>query len=376
MGNNFCNKPFTELHIEENGNVTPCCVMPSNVYFIANGLEAYFKSDKLKEIKSSFLKDERHPYCQFCWDAEDNGVRSHRSNGKRRDGLYSMHIRFNNICNFKCRICNPKFSSTWLEENKKHNYYEHDYSVSKNIFEATDGVQKLILKHRNTIKRIQISGGEPLITKLNYEFLNFLIDNNLTNIELNYSTNLSTLNYGNINLLNLFSKFKNVGLSVSVDGYGKQVEYSRSGFKWDTFVKNFNEARDYIKYLVCTVSIYTIYSAPQLQYFATKNKIPVTYQPCLYPKFLSIQSLPRAEKLKFLQFYNKFKKMNDFTPLEKHILKYMMNDDITHYQDIGMDEMYCETEFKKYNELLDLHREESFVDTFPQFKDWYDSISF
>ena len=54
----------------------------------------------------------------------------------------------------------------------------------------------------------------------------------------------------------------------------------------------------------------------------------------------------------------------------------MMNDDITHYQDIGMDEMYCETEFKKYNELLDLHREESFVDTFPQFKDWYDSISF
>ena len=67
--------------------------------------------------------------------------------------------------------------------------------------------------------------------------------------------------------------------------------------------------------------------------------------------------------------------MKDFTPLEKHILKYMMNDDITHYQDIGMDEMSCETEFKKYNELLDLHREESFVDTFPQFKDWYDSIS-
>ena len=27
--NNFCSRPWSELHIEEDGQVTPCCVMPS-----------------------------------------------------------------------------------------------------------------------------------------------------------------------------------------------------------------------------------------------------------------------------------------------------------------------------------------------------------
>ena len=374
MANNYCNRPFTELHIEENGNITPCCVMPSNVYFIANGIKNYFQNDKLKEIKDFFIKNKRHPYCQFCWDAEDNGVRSHRHDNKRPEGLYSLHIRFNNICNFKCRICNPKFSSTWLEENKKHNYYEHDYNLNKNIFESTDGIQKLILSNKNTIKRIQISGGEPLLTKLNYDFLTFLIKHNLTHIHLNYSTNLSTLNYGNINLLELFSQFDNVGLSVSIDGFGKQVEYSRSGFNWDIFIKNFKKARGYIKHLVCTVSIYALYSIPKLHYFALQNNILISYQPCLYPKFLSIQSLPYDEKLKVLKFYNTFKKMKKFDQLENDILNYMLREDIIHYQDNDKDEMNCQKEFKKYNTILDDCRDESFTEIFPQFKEWYDSI--
>ena len=66
------------MHIEENGNITPCCVMPSNIHFVANGIENYQKSDKLKEIKQYFLKNKQHPHCQFCWDAERNGVRSQR----------------------------------------------------------------------------------------------------------------------------------------------------------------------------------------------------------------------------------------------------------------------------------------------------------
>ena len=38
------------MHFEENGNVTPCCVMPSNVYPIAKGIDNYLNSEKLKPI--------------------------------------------------------------------------------------------------------------------------------------------------------------------------------------------------------------------------------------------------------------------------------------------------------------------------------------
>ena len=48
---NFCHRPWTEMHIEENGNITPCCVMPSNIHFVANGIKNYQNSSTLKEIK-------------------------------------------------------------------------------------------------------------------------------------------------------------------------------------------------------------------------------------------------------------------------------------------------------------------------------------
>ena len=376
---NFCHRPFTEMHIEENGNITPCCVMPSNIYFVANGIDNYLKSDKLREIKKAFLNNEQHPYCQFCWDAEKNRVHSHRTNDKvNLSFLRKIHLRFNNVCNFKCRICNPKFSSTWTEENKKHKYFEDEYTVEKNIFESTQGIKDLILENRSTLKAINISGGEPLITKLNYAFLNFLIENKLTHIKLEYSTNLSTLDYNGIDLLSLFSKFDSVALSASIDGYGKHVEYSRAGFNWKNFVSNLYKARSYVKSLICVVSIYSVYSIPQLQYFAEKNNFKVSYQPCLYPQFLSAQSLLIKEKLQIVKFYDSVKiagHLNNYTLIRENVLNYMLRQNLSTYQDIGLDEMNCNKEFKNFNTILDKTREESFTDIFPQFKDWYENIN-
>tara|TARA_Y100000592_G_scaffold41655_1_gene66073 strand:+ start:25719 stop:26816 length:1098 start_codon:yes stop_codon:yes gene_type:complete len=365
------------MHIEENGNITPCCVMPSNIHFVANGIKNYQNSITLKEIKQYFIKDKQHPHCQFCWDAEKNGVRSQRDNNKPDlSKLRKIHLRFNNICNFKCRMCNPKFSSTWAEENKKHNYFVHDYTLEKDIFESIDDLYKLILDNRNTIKQINISGGEPLISKVNYRFLNFLIDNDLTHITIAYSTNLSKINYEGIDLISLFKKFNKIILSISVDGYGKDVEYSRNGFNWNTFIKNLEKVRSFVSSLVCVVNIYSVYSIPQLQQFAEKNNYSVSYQPCLYPKFLSIQSLPRKEKIKIIKFYNSAKQsghLHNYTAIKRNVLNYMMKDQIDSYV-IGETLYNCNAEFKNFNTLLDVHRNEDFLSTFPQFSDWYSAI--
>ena len=365
------------MHIEENGNITPCCVMSSNIHFVANGIDNYFKSDTLAEIKQYFIQDKQHPHCQFCWDAERNGVRSQRDNTKPDlSKLKKIHLRFNNICNFKCRMCNPKFSSSWAEENKLHKYFVHDYTLEKDIFESTDDLHKLIVNNRDTIKQINISGGEPLISKVNYRFLNFLIDNDLTHITLAYSTNLSKINYEGIDLISLFKKFNKIILSVSVDGYGKAVEYSRHGFKWDTFIKNLNEVKSFVSNLVCVVNIYSVYSIPQLQYFAEKNNLTISYQPCLYPKFLSIQSLPEKEKLQILKFYDRVKQaghLYNYSAIKTNVLNYMMKDQIDSYV-IGETLYNCNTEFKNFNTLLDKTRKESFINTFPQLKNWYEEI--
>ena len=53
-----------------------------------------------------FKQDKQHPHCQFCWDAERNGVRTQRNSAfVDLTKLKKIHLRFNNICNFKCRMC-------------------------------------------------------------------------------------------------------------------------------------------------------------------------------------------------------------------------------------------------------------------------------
>ena len=51
----------------------------------------------------------------------------------------------------------------------------------------------------------------------------------------------------------------------------------------------------------------------------------------------------------------------------------MMNEQIDSYV-IGETLYNCNAEFKNFNTLLDKTREESFTDTFPQFKNWYEEI--
>ena len=171
---NFCSRPFNELHIEENGNITPCCVMPSNRFFMGKGIQQYFFGKPLAQLHEKFKHNHRPLECEYCWKAEEVNLKSHRINDVAKDGLRQIHIRLNNVCNFKCRMCNPKFSSTWEVENRKHNYFEHKYSIQKDVFDYDKYLLPFIIRavKEMNLKFINISGGEPLITDANFKLLN------------------------------------------------------------------------------------------------------------------------------------------------------------------------------------------------------------
>jgi len=82
--------------------------------------------------------------------------------------------------------------------------------------------------------------------------------------------------------------------------------------------------------------------------------------------------------LQIVKFYDSVKKvghLDNYTLIHENVLNYMMRQNLLTYQDIGMDEMNCNKEFKNFNTILDKTREESFTDIFPQFKDWYENIN-
>ena len=81
--------------------------------------------------------------------------------------------------------------------------------------------------------------------------------------------------------------------------------------------------------------------------------------------------------MQIVKFYDNVKKathLNNYTLIRENVLNYMLRQNLSTYQDIGMDEMNCNKEFKNFNTILDKTREESFTDIFPQFKSWYKEI--
>jgi len=351
MNSNFCSRPFTDMHIEENGNVTPCCVMPSNRFYFGNGVKDYFYGDRLKKLQNQFKNNERPKECEYCWDAEAANLKTHRKQLSHH-ALHQIHVRLNNVCNFKCRICNPKFSSTWAMENKKHKLHD-DYSTEKDVFDYDPNLLPFITKliKYGDLKMLNISGGEPLLTDANFRLLNHLIEHKATSASLLYSTNLSSLTYNKVSFLDLWKRFYNVQLEVSCDGWGDAVEYSRTGFNRETFFKNLVKSRSYVSAINCVVSIYSVWTLPQLYKLAQRLGIRIIYSPCFLPDHLNPQRLLREDKEELRKIYSPYPELTN-----------MFNS----YIDVDLPTRAVSMIY--YNTKLDEYRGSDFFKVFPQYE--------
>ena len=355
----YCSRPWNELHIEEDGSVTPCCVMPSNRFPMGSSLQEYLEGKSLKELKKSLLAGEQHSNCEYCWNNESTGLASHRkSNLLPPNKITAVHIRLTNVCNFKCRMCNPSFSTTWAIENRSHGIFSQPPEKPiKDTFKDNHYVLDLLKTSilSGDLKGINISGGEPLITNANYELLTFLIDNDCADkVTIAYSTNLSKLDYKKINLLNLWKHFKRVILEISCDGWGEAVEYSRTGFSRKDFLHNLKTVMGHSNITVqinCVVNIYSVWTLPDMERFREKLGLNILYAPCYLPIHTNAQRLFKKDKEALKRIY-----------AGNNYLEDVYRNFIHKYEDPMPKAMV------HYNLELDKHRGTDFFKTFPQYK--------
>lgn len=372
LPDNFCSRPWTDMHVFEDGNITPCCVIQEDNFYTDNIKDYFTKSKKLKDLKKSFLNNEKHPYCRSCWVAEESGLISHRHISIKKD----IHIRVSNKCNFKCRICNGKLSSAIQVESNKINIYNKKYDLIDSLKSIqTEDDLNYLLNYLKSCKTLAISGGEPFISNAHLNLLLFLHKNKLFNIALSYNTNLSTLTYKGISILNLLDNFKFVTMSVSCDGYGKSAEYSRKGLVWNNFDKNLKKLiehskdKNYSINIFTTMSIYSIYTLPELCKYADSLGISVKLNHCIDPIFLCPQILPVKEKLLLQKKYEK--SYSELSLYHKDVLvsafNFVKSTNYSKEKSFSLKE-----QFIKYNNVLDNHRRESFIKNNPELKNWYE----
>jgi len=306
----------------------------------------------LKKLQEQFLRNERPKECEYCWQAEEANLKTHRRIIDSKS-IHEIHIRLNNVCNFKCRICNPRFSSTWVAENKKHRYFLQDWGTQKDVFDQDPSLLRFITDaiKKGDLKFLNLSGGEPLLTNANFKLLNHLRENNATDIRICYSTNLSTLKYNNVDFLDLWKSFKGVRLEVSCDGWGRDVEYSRTGFDRKQFFTNLVKCLPHVAAINCVVSKYSVWTLPHIQRIATKLKIKIVYSPLFNPEYLNPQRLVREDKEKLRKLYE------PYPELSRLFNSY-----------INVDLPTMGKEFVEFNLMLDEYRDTKLFDVFPQYE--------
>jgi MoaA/NifB/PqqE/SkfB family radical SAM enzyme len=384
----FCRRPWTDLSVERDGTLSPCCLIPitdaGQQDFREKELGAYLKSAALRDLRTALERGERPAACQICWNNERLGNGSLRVNRPARDSVdrgefTEVHIKTSSVCNFKCRICQPLNSSAWLAEQKAHGMALEELISTNPVFEVKyplrdPGLRAALLDTVIPAARlIRISGGEPLLCSDTLALFRDLAARGLGQKHYRVITNLSALQFSGVDYLEFWRQFPNLKLIASCDGAGAAVEYSRTGFSWPVFLRNLELARAYVTDINCVLSVFSVYSIPALAHLCARLGINLNVEPEFH-KSESVQILPDAEKRKIELLYQDLgvSELGARLPAEeeKRIREIVLRDlwaaDLS-----GTDRPRV---FKTKNAALDRRRGTDFRASFPQLAEWYESL--
>jgi MoaA/NifB/PqqE/SkfB family radical SAM enzyme len=318
--NNLCVLPWIHLATTPTGKLRVCCNAQSSSNYRFDQIEEY-KENYLKSIKNEMLENKKPTVCKRCFNEESFGLKSARlaynekfsvhlkkiKNNEKTEIVY-LDLRLGNSCNLRCRMCNGYSSSAWQEDHQKMwNEQTKLYNWDKN--------QEFFVQLKNNlqfIEAIYFTGGEPLLNPHHIDILQWLIDNNKTNIELKYNTNLTVLPD---KVLKLWEKFSNLKLHLSVDGIENVYEYIRYPAKWNQFLKNYETIKQLkaeIK-IHCTVQITNIEFLKELDNWCDRE---IYWNILEHPDYLNLKHISFDKKQYLIDYYSE----NQFDKIKKYLL--------------------------------------------------------
>jgi sulfatase maturation enzyme AslB (radical SAM superfamily) len=396
----FCMHPFTGLATREDGAVKICCRSLPIGWIQEESLENAWNNDTMREVRRQILNNERPTACIPCFDLEDQGVESLRQRHikdaipESRINLYpnaldnlrddysmpfefpTMEIKLNNLCNLKCRMCNPLDSTNWKDWDQVVPFYkkENNYlvpTVEKFVrvpgqyigpFDDTnnwwDSFEKLIPHFR----RVEFAGGEPLMDPQHYKILDMLKPYG-ANIELKYATNGTTLGISkNRTIHDYWPHFRSIAVNVSLDGIYDVYNYIRSNSNFDEVERNIKEMHTF-KNISRIVGAFTaqagniLQAAECIDYFINQMNIVFYSHRVSYPNCLSAQVLPEELKQVAIErLENVSKRVWTFSNVEKYpilekITQQQIRDNINYLK--AKDQHNLWEDFVDFNRRLD-----------------------
>jgi radical SAM protein with 4Fe4S-binding SPASM domain len=364
-----CVLPFNQVVIRTDGKISPCCIITGVQSVTDTTISDYWKNSHTINIRNQIangttpLKNE----CRTCYKDDIDGSPSMRKDSFRdtteekynwlvnnKDTItYPEKLEFHvsNICNLKCLTCRPEDSSLFLTEDrilKISNHNQMDYQIDEQIIANT--IQDAL---NNRIESIDLRGGETLMVPVIKKMLSELPEEVCKETNIRFQTNATLIDD---EWINIFNKFKNTKVHLSIDGYGERNNYIRFPSKWEEIDRNVdnllkNMKSNVLPYVVCTVSNLNLLFLDELITWTKSKNIHFYWARLHKPLYYYCGNMP-------IDLFNLAKeKLSKFDEVNE-IMDTVHNDN--KWED-----------FCKMISIRDAHRRNSIFDYIPEFKEYW-----
>ena len=428
----FCPYPWIHVMTQPSGTVNFCCVangqiktddsftefdgmQTGDVILLSKGgdMRDVWNSKHYKHIRRQMDTGERVVGCEPCYDLEDLGIPSYRTNyikdwlgwhrnadeieriiEKSRENDYHvdeppqyLDFRLGTLCNLRCRMCQSQNSSAIYKELKddelytqeerdfvvKHTHWNDFSDYTQPWFDTPEFLES-VEEWLPNVNRLYFTGGEPTIIQRTYWILEKCVELGIAkDIDLVFNSNMTNIQP---RFLDLLAKFRDVLMCLSVDGYAQYNEYIRSGSTWSIVDKHI---RDYAQSEVVgnilfspVVQIYNILNITELLDYAEEitkfsgRRIDISFLMNNYPKCLDIRNLPKHVRVEgqkrlrdWLNTSKYFKDDERNIATVEGIIKALEDENVNADAEKQMQII------KEYTELLDSKRDQSIKESIP-----------
>jgi len=441
----FCTMPWSSIMILPSGDFKICCFTGhktpegreshgvavdddgKTMNVLTHSIKEAMNSKWHKELRLAQSQGKRHEICKVCWDRDDaaathgfestslrttrtykqnmdSGTNNDRIGGYPMTGavlpdtaqdvmaadgsidMMPLHLdmRFSNLCNAKCIMCEPLYSTLWYEDQilvHRKNYFDvgsKRYNIETKTSPTGHNTYSADIEPWNDdprwwkqfdeisphLRHIYITGGEPFIQPVHDIFIEKLVERGYAkNIVLEYDTNLSVINP---KIFKYLTEFKDIIIRISADDVEDRYDLIRFPLKFDRLLHNMQMLREYglhekIANITSCVGIYSIFSPITMhRYFSKLGYDNFMFRILRAPPGVDMVNLPREAKEAVIRIYEE----SDLPYKDqKHIVGYLKNN-LTTFTDIECSQKLVM--FRNYMDALDRSRGTSWRTTMPE----------
>lgn len=431
----FCGAKWYNATIWLGNGTTASCHHPPAHKIPLEELEVSYKAlhntKYKKAVRKEMLDGIKPKECEYCWKIEGMGddkvsdrvfksviysdedlkkCETEHSHTENVD-LKTLEIAFDPVCNFACSYCNSSFSTTWQRDIKRSGPYQNLVSDGAGAFQhdgshalpygREEGANPYVnafwewweedLQH--SLRELRVTGGEPSMSPSFWRLMDWWEDNKDCDVEFAVNSNLGQKKALLDKLIESSHNFKSWTLYTSCESVGKHAEYIRDGLDWEMWINNvervMTEANSHSVNCMLTINALCLFSLPEFldEMVRLKQKHNSTSPACSFnilrfPSFQSVVTLPneiRLERAQALEDWldeNYNDGENGFLDWERDGLQRL----ISYLREIDEGHRYTssiktrERDFKSFYQQYDKRRGKDFLETFPELKEWWDSI--